>query len=71
MYMKKKVIVDNINQLSKVWKKKIVVILYVYQYEKYIKYCNDGIRFDMNIIKDEHIQIIFDIINNIINTKKK
>lgn len=70
MYLKKESIINNINQLSKNDKIKIISILNMYQYESHIKYCDDGVRLDMNIVKDEHIQIIFDIINNIINIKK-
>ena len=69
--IKRKFIIENINKICKDEKIKILSVLNMYQYEKYLKECCDGIRIDMMIIKDQHINIIYDIINNIINTKKK
>ena len=62
---KQKFIVENINQLGNDEIIKILSVLNMYQYEKYLKECCDGIRIDMMLIKEEHINIIFDIINNI------
>lgn len=69
MYNIKKYIVNNINQLCTSDKDKIIDILTMYQYDKYLKWSGDGVRIDMSLIKDEHINNIFNIINNIINSK--
>lgn len=69
MYHKKKYIVENINQLTQNDKIKILSILNIYQYKNHLKECKDGIRIDMSLISDEHINNIFDILYNIINNK--
>lgn len=69
MSCKKKYIINNINQLSIQDKDKIIDVLTMYQYDNYLKWSSDGVRIDMALIKEEHINNIFNIINNIINSK--
>ncbi len=71
MISKKKYIIDNVNLLKHSNKKMILNILCMYQYEKHLKEGNDGIRIDISLIKNEHIDIIFNNIFNIVNGKNE